>query len=60
MTATITPRQTARELGVSLHHVYDLLWSGRFPGAKKNGKRWSIPVSDVKARLEVGNDEVTR
>ena len=43
--AEIAPKDVARWRGCTLKYVYDLLAAGRIPGAKKVGKRWSIPAS---------------
>jgi len=47
----LTPREVAHQLGVRLDSVYALLWAGKLPGRKHEG-RWVIPVEAVKARLK--------
>ena len=46
---TLSLRQAAVELGVSLSHAYNLVWAGRLPGAKQDGV-WRIPKAAVEAR----------
>lgn len=46
----LTARQAAQRLGVSLHFIYQLLWSGKLSG-KKTGKVWLIPEREISARL---------
>jgi hypothetical protein len=41
---TIAPKDVARLKGWTLKYVYDLLAAGRIRGARKVGKRWSIPA----------------
>jgi len=38
-------RETARIKGVTLKAIYDKLYAGRLPGARKIGRTWRIPVS---------------
>jgi excisionase family DNA binding protein len=45
------PKDIAQKLGVGLDHVYSLLWSGKLPGRKVDG-RWRVHASDVDARLK--------
>jgi len=47
----ISPRETAQRLRIGLDSVYSLLWSGKLPARKVDG-RWRVQVSDVDARLE--------
>ena len=47
----VSPRFTARKLGVSLYYVYQLLWTGKLRG-RKVGKRWRIAAEAVEARLK--------
>jgi len=47
----MTARQAAQRLGVSLSHLYHLLWAGRLPARRQDG-RWLIPVASVEARLK--------
>jgi len=44
----IAPRDVAVRRGWTLKYVYDLLAAGRIRGAKKVGKRWSIPEDALK------------
>ena len=43
--------ETARELGVTLKYIYDLIHSGRLT-ARKEGKIWRIPLDAVQDRLD--------
>jgi excisionase family DNA binding protein len=47
----LTVQQTALRLGVTLKYVRDLLYEGRFTGAKKVGRQWLIPAATVEARV---------
>ena len=47
-----TVRQTAQRLGVTLKYVRDLLYEGKFPGAKKTGHKWAIPAPAVDERIK--------
>lgn len=49
-------RQAAQELGVTTKYVYDLLYSGRLPGAAKVGRTWRIPPSQIRQRLKARKD----
>ncbi len=49
---TLTVRDTAISLGCSLKWVRDLLYAGRFPGAKKIGRQWRIPGAAVEQRMK--------
>jgi predicted DNA-binding transcriptional regulator AlpA len=49
---TLSVRQTALKLGHTQKYIRDLLYERRFPGAKKAGRAWVIPVADVEARLK--------
>src|SRR5207245_2702335 len=44
----IMPRDLARRRGWTLKYVYDLLAAGRIHGAKKVGKKWSIPADSLR------------
>jgi len=48
----LTVQQTAQRLGVTLKYVRDLLYEGKFPGARKAGRKWAIPISAVDERLK--------
>jgi excisionase family DNA binding protein len=41
-------RGTARELGYTLKHIYDLVYVGKLP-AEKRGRQWRIPAEAVEA-----------
>lgn len=47
----VSVREAARQLGVTLKYVYDLLYSGRLKAEKKMG-RWRIPTEEIEARLQ--------
>jgi excisionase family DNA binding protein len=47
-----SPREAARKLGYTLKYVYDLLYADRIVGARKVGRRWLIPETSIKARLD--------
>jgi len=51
LTETVGVREAAKQLGVSIKFVYDLVWAGKLP-AQKTGKTWRIPTSAVEARLK--------
>ena len=46
----LTPRQCARELGISLDRVYVLLWAGRLAASKNDRGEWQIPAEVVERR----------
>jgi len=50
-TTEMTPRQAALQLGVGLDSVYALLWSGKLPGRRVEG-RWLIAAADIDSRLK--------
>lgn len=45
-----TTRQAAERLGVSLHHVYELIWTGKLQALRVDG-RWVVLPQVIKARL---------
>jgi excisionase family DNA binding protein len=47
---SLSVRDAAKLLGVSIKFVYDLIWAGTLK-AKKVGKTWCIPPSAIEARL---------
>jgi excisionase family DNA binding protein len=49
-TTELSPAETARVLGVTLDYVYKLLWSGRLPGRKVEG-RWRVSPAAVESRF---------
>jgi excisionase family DNA binding protein len=53
----ISVAEAARRLGVALTYVYSLVWAGKLPGQKVNG-RWKISEIAVENRLKakLGND----
>ena len=46
----LTARQAALRLNVSLAYVYHLLWAGKLPARRLDG-RWRIPEDAVEVRL---------
>ena len=51
-----TPREAAQRLRVRLDVVYALLWAGKLPARKQDG-RWLIPASAVEARLKAKGEK---
>ena len=49
MNKALSVRETASEFGCTLKYVFDLLYAGRLPGARKEGRRWVIPTASVRA-----------
>jgi excisionase family DNA binding protein len=47
---TMSVREAARRLGVSMKQVYNLLWDGRLNGQKIDGQ-WCVSAGDVQDRL---------
>lgn len=47
----MTVAQAARALGVTLHHLYSLLWAGRLTGRKVKGQ-WRVSAHAVEARMK--------
>jgi excisionase family DNA binding protein len=47
---TLSPREAANRLGISLNAVYSLLWAGKI-SAEQRENRWHIPKADVDRRL---------
>jgi len=45
-----TPRQAARDLGITLDRVYVLLWGGRLAASKNDRGEWQIPAEVVERR----------
>ena len=52
--STLTVRETAGRLGCTTKYVFDLLYSGRFKGARKVDGRWVIPSVEVEQRRAEG------
>lgn len=50
-TQEITPIEYARICGITIGYVYSKIWGGRLP-ARKDGKKWRIPVSAIRHRVE--------
>jgi excisionase family DNA binding protein len=48
----LTPRECARELGISLDRIYTLLWSGRLAASKNDRGEWRVPAGVVEQRKE--------
>lgn len=48
---TVSMREAASMLAVSLQHVYRLVWEGRLSAEKVDGK-WRISAAAVHARLD--------
>ena len=46
----LTVSEAARRKGCTVKYVYDLLWSGLLPGARKVGRSWRIPPAGIDAR----------
>ena len=49
-TQEIAPVEYARACGVTIGYVYSQIWGGRLP-ARKDGKKWRIPVSAIPQRI---------
>jgi hypothetical protein len=47
----VSPREAARRLGIRLDAVYALLWAGRLPAQKKDG-RWWVDAAAIERRLK--------
>jgi len=47
----LTVRETAEKLGVRLDYTYELIWTGRLPARRVDG-RWLIPAQAVEDRLK--------
>jgi excisionase family DNA binding protein len=48
---TMTTRQAAAALGVSIRHILTLLYEGKLPAARKVGMMWQIPTEAIQRRL---------
>jgi excisionase family DNA binding protein len=48
---TVGVREAALRLGFTQKYVRDLLYEGKLPGARKEGREWRIPVTVVERRL---------
>lgn len=55
----MTPRRAAQRLGIRLDAVYALIWAGRLPAHKKDG-RWCIRAADIEKRLSVQAERRTK
>jgi excisionase family DNA binding protein len=49
-TKEISAREAAKQLGIGLSHLYQLLWAGKIPARKRDGA-WSIPGYAIETRL---------
>ena len=58
MKKLITIRETARKLGCTRKYVYDLVYEGRFKGARKLGRSWVIPEASVEAVTKKQHEQV--
>ncbi len=47
----LTPIAAARRLGLGLDYLYKLMWAGKLPARKVNG-RWRIPAAAIEQRLK--------
>lgn len=47
---TVSVREAAMQLGVTLQHVYKLIWDGSLDGRKVDGK-WQIYTGSLKERV---------
>lgn len=45
----LTPRLAAQRLGVSLHHLYELIWTGKLAARRVDG-RWQVSTAAVERR----------
>ena len=51
METTVNPREVAQMLGIRLDAVYSLIWAGRLPAEKGDG-RWLVSLAAVDARVK--------
>jgi excisionase family DNA binding protein len=51
MEKAMSPRQAALKLGINLHRLYMLIYSGKVPATKTDG-RWLISETAVNERLQ--------
>ena len=47
----LSPREAAQMMGVRLDLTYSLIWSGKLPAQKREG-RWFIPIEAVERRMK--------
>jgi len=47
---TLSPREAANRLGISLNAIYSLLWAGKI-SAQQRQNRWHISTTAVDKRL---------
>jgi excisionase family DNA binding protein len=47
---TLSPREAANRLGISLNAIYSLLWAGKL-NAQQRQNRWHISTTAVDKRL---------
>jgi len=50
MNRELTAQQATRKLGITMDALYRLIYAGRLT-ARKEGKRWMIPLRAIEARL---------
>ena len=50
--SSMSVREAAQRLGVTLDYLQRLLWANRLPGAQKERGRWAIPSAAVKEYVE--------
>jgi excisionase family DNA binding protein len=48
---TLGVREAALRLGFTQKYVRDLLYEGKLPGARKEGREWRIPITTLERRL---------
>jgi len=56
---SVSPREAAQMLGTRLDEVYSLIWAGKLPAEKRDG-RWLVSRAAVDARVrrkEINRDE---
>jgi excisionase family DNA binding protein len=59
-TQSVTAREAAQMLRVNLAFVYQLCWSGKLQGARKDGKTWLIPIEAIQKRIQATTAGVQR
>jgi hypothetical protein len=61
MATNVTAVEVARELGVTLDHIYKQLRAGRLEGAVKEQGKWKVPAQTLKSKLlhkgQTGRDQ---
>lgn len=51
---TLSIEETARRLGLSLNHCYQLALAGKLPGAFQLGRRWRVSRAVIERLLSEG------